>query len=475
MVAEADRLESIDRFTRCVHWLNVMFVSSRRDVRATEPAIAVYRDQVWIGANLRLNVRIYLADIAAVAHVLGTDADSNHVVGRAHATTGPSAQGSVEGSTGVGRECQDADCRIVVAASIGKKRPVTIRCIFFAVDIITERFQASCCVNIPDRVARERQYTDGRVTETTSVATERLLAVRGVVKSVGVTRKRFSSGGRVVVTGDVATERELTIGGVSDASRVVTEGRRPVGGVEAAGDVVRKRGRSGGRVLTTSGVAKECVKTIRRVEVAGGISSERTITGGRIGFAGTVELKCKRTEDAVVMASGIVSERKRSECTVVGSFPKRRVSIVAKEGMISHSGVANAGDVGKECATTDGRVSHAFGVVEKCSRSSGRIEAAGRVVQKRRRANGGVLGSLTRTLISDVEKERSRTHSGVVAPVSVAPERKPAYCSVPHAGGEVEQGVLSFRCVEPRIAAVWRRDNRSSQRCNRKPDQHKHD
>jgi hypothetical protein len=29
VVAEADRLESIDRFARCVHGLNVMFVSSR--------------------------------------------------------------------------------------------------------------------------------------------------------------------------------------------------------------------------------------------------------------------------------------------------------------------------------------------------------------------------------------------------------------------------------------------------------------
>ena len=95
------------------------------------------------------------------------------------------------------------------------------------------------------------------------------------------------------------------------------------------------------------------------------------------------------------MASGIVSERKRSKCTVVGSLRKGRVSVVAEEGMMSHSGVANAGDITKECATADGRVSHTFGVVDKCSRSSGRIEAAGRVVQKRCRPNGSVLGSLT--------------------------------------------------------------------------------
>src|SRR5882724_13494604 len=128
-----------------------------------------------------------------------------------------------------------------------------------------------------------------------------------------------------------------------------------------------------------------------------------------------------------------------------------------------HSGVANAGDITKECATADGRVSHAFGIIDKSSRSSGRIEAAGRVVQKRCRTNGGVLSSVTRTLVSDVEKERSRPHSGVVAPVSIAPERKPAYCSVPHAGSEIGKSVLPFSRVKPGIAAVWCWDNRSHQ------------
>ena len=119
------------------------------------------------------------------------------------------------------------------------------------------------------------------------------------------------------------------------------------------------------------------------------------------------------------------------KAAVVGSVPEGRVSVVAEEGMISHSGVVNAGDIAEECATADGRVCHTFGIVDKCRRSSGRIEAAGRVVQKRCRANGGVLSSLTRTLISDVEKKRSRTQSGVVTPVCVAPERKPTYCRFP--------------------------------------------
>jgi hypothetical protein len=68
---------------------------------------------------------------------------------------------------------------------------------------------------------------------------------------------------------------------------------------------------------------------------------------------------------------------------------------------------------------------HTFGVVDKCSRSSGRIEAGGRVVQKRCRAYGGVLGSLTRILISDIEKERSRAQSGVAPSVSLQSENQP--------------------------------------------------
>lgn len=89
------------------------------------------------------------------------------------------------------------------------------------------------------------------------------------------------------------------------------------------------------------------------------------------------------------MANGMVSERKRSKCTVVESIPKGRISVVAEEGLISHSGVADAGDFGKQHTTTDGRVSHTFCVVDKCSRCSGRVVAAGRVVQKGCRANSG--------------------------------------------------------------------------------------
>ena len=86
------------------------------------------------------------------------------------------------------------------------------------------------------------------------------------------------------------------------------------------------------------------------------------------------------------------------------------------------SGVVNASYIAKECATTDGRVARTFSVANKCSRSSGRIEAAGRVVQKRGRGNRVFLGSLTRALVSSIEKECSRADSGVVATIRVAPE-----------------------------------------------------
>src|SRR4029077_18167933 len=69
VVAKADRLKLIDRFAGCVHRLNVMFVSARRAVCSAKSAVAVYRDQVWIGANLRLQMGVNLADIATAADV----------------------------------------------------------------------------------------------------------------------------------------------------------------------------------------------------------------------------------------------------------------------------------------------------------------------------------------------------------------------------------------------------------------------
>ena len=221
VIAKADRLKLIDGFAGCLHRLNIMFVSARRDVCSAKSAVAVYRNEIWIGANLRLNVGINLADIAAVARVLSTNADSNNVVGRAHATACSSAYSCVETSAGVSRECKDSDCRIVVAGSVGQKCAVTICRVILAVGIIIESVNAGCCVDITGCVASERVHARGGVTEAGSIAAE-----------------RERTGNRIVVT-----------------SGVVAEGRRPVGGVEAASGVVDKRRPSGGCVVATSGVA----------------------------------------------------------------------------------------------------------------------------------------------------------------------------------------------------------------------------
>jgi hypothetical protein len=57
-----------------------MFVSARRDVCSAKSAVAVYRNEIWIGANLRLNIRVNLSDIATVAHVCTIYANRNDVI-----------------------------------------------------------------------------------------------------------------------------------------------------------------------------------------------------------------------------------------------------------------------------------------------------------------------------------------------------------------------------------------------------------
>ena len=93
----------------------------------------------------------------------------------------------------------------------------------------------------------------------------------------------------------------------------------------------------------------------------------------------------------------------------------------------------------------------------KGGRSDSRVVGAGRVEQKRRRANGRVLDSLARSLVSNVEKKRPGTESGVKAAIGVAEERKPPNRCVSYAGSEAFKGISPFRRVEAWIAAVRRR------------------
>ena len=109
---------------------------------------------------------------------------------------------------------------------------------------------------------------------------------------------------------------------------------------------------------------------------------------------------------------------------------------------------------------THGSVFAARGIVKKGDRSDSRVVGARRVEQKRRRANGRVFDSLARSLVSNVEKKRSGTESGVKAAIGVAEERKPPNRCVSYAGSEAFKGISPFCRVEARIAAVRRRDYR---------------
>jgi hypothetical protein len=59
-----------------------MFISARRYVRPPKLAVAVYGNDIGVGPNNGLHIRVDLADIAAVAHVLSGKADGNNVTGR---------------------------------------------------------------------------------------------------------------------------------------------------------------------------------------------------------------------------------------------------------------------------------------------------------------------------------------------------------------------------------------------------------
>ena len=56
-----------------------MFVSARRDVGAAESTVAVYRDQIRVYSNLRLNIGVDLTNKTAVAYVLTMESASTPV------------------------------------------------------------------------------------------------------------------------------------------------------------------------------------------------------------------------------------------------------------------------------------------------------------------------------------------------------------------------------------------------------------
>ncbi len=86
-----------------MHRVDIVFIPARRYVSAAESAAAVYGNQVRIRPNLWLHVRIDLADIATVAHVLAIDvrANADNAVGPGDAATGLPAHSRVEDAAGV--------------------------------------------------------------------------------------------------------------------------------------------------------------------------------------------------------------------------------------------------------------------------------------------------------------------------------------------------------------------------------------
>jgi hypothetical protein len=125
VVAKADRLECVDGFARCVHWLNVVFVSTRRDICSTKSTVAVYRNEIRVGPNLRLNIGIDLANKTGVAYVLTKGADGNNVVDVRNGAAGEAAQGDITVAGAVVSQRSTADGRVAEACGVITKRPIT--------------------------------------------------------------------------------------------------------------------------------------------------------------------------------------------------------------------------------------------------------------------------------------------------------------------------------------------------------------
>ena len=102
-----------------------MFVSARRDVCAAKSAVAVYRNQIGVGANLRLNIGINLADIAAVAHVLTRGADGNYLIRGIDGAAAEYAQADIAVAGGVVSQRISSDSRVGEACGVVNKRSIT--------------------------------------------------------------------------------------------------------------------------------------------------------------------------------------------------------------------------------------------------------------------------------------------------------------------------------------------------------------
>jgi hypothetical protein len=147
---------------------------------AAQSAVTIYRDQVRVGTNLRLNIGINLADIATVAHVLTKGTDGNSLVRGTDGAAGEKTQGD-----------------IVVAGTVTERTSAD------------GRVAEACCV------VEERPIADSRVGGTHCIAKKRSLAV-GRVKAARDAARLVGINGR----SGIAKQGERPRGCVLDAGRI---------------------------------------------------------------------------------------------------------------------------------------------------------------------------------------------------------------------------------------------------------------
>src|SRR4029079_10973389 len=167
LVAEANRLQRKERFTGSIHWFDFLFKPLGRHDRA-KFAICIDEDASASGRSCPEN----LGDIAAVADIRATSADTNNAVGRRAIVAGLQAERDIAAAGGV---------------------------------------------------ASERTVAIGRVLDAGGVAQESLVTVGRVLDAGGVEPKRTVTVGRIVVAGGVSKESSRTIGRVLDAGAVAKQ------------------------------------------------------------------------------------------------------------------------------------------------------------------------------------------------------------------------------------------------------------
>src|SRR6266511_2367841 len=177
--------DSIDRFAGFLHRLDIMLIPARRDVGSAKSAAAIYSNKIGIGTDLGLHVRVDLADVAAVAHVLAIDvrANANNAVGRRDAAAGLPAHSRVEDAAGVVKERATTDGGIEVAGGVALKRAVTGGGVIVAFGVARECQRTIGSIEVACGVVMQRRNASGRISSPRRVIKKCNSANRRVVRS----------------------------------------------------------------------------------------------------------------------------------------------------------------------------------------------------------------------------------------------------------------------------------------------------